>query len=140
MCYKNKCKQNMTKLYSPRKLRIGIYTTKNNKIENKQILRWLLLGWLLLGWLLLRWLLLSISADFEQVKNYFADFEQVKKTNSKTPVGETRYLCIFLFRPLPHVTGTSPWLLRPMRVSTSSELYPDTGLFFCFWMHRHPVF
>ena len=75
----------MTKLYSPRKLRIGIYTTKNNKIENKQILRWLLLGWLLLGWLLLRWLLLSISADSEQVKNYFADFEQVKKLTAKLP-------------------------------------------------------
>ena len=38
----------------------------------------------------------------------------------------------FLFRPLPHVTSTPPWLLRPMRVSTSSELYPDTLLFFVF--------
>ena len=37
-----------------------------------------------LGWLLLGWLLLSI----------FADFEQVKKTNSKTPVEETGCLCI----------------------------------------------
>ena len=23
-----------------------------------------------------------------------------------------------------HATGTSPWLLRPVKVSTSSELYP----------------
>ena len=38
----------------------------------------------------------------------------------------------FLFRPLPRVTGTPPWLLRPMRVSTSSELYPDTRLFLFF--------
>ena len=38
----------------------------------------------------------------------------------------------FLFTPLPHVTGTPPWLFRPMRVSTSSELYPDTWLFFVF--------
>ena len=38
----------------------------------------------------------------------------------------------FLFRPLPRVTGTPPWLLRPMRVSTSFELYPDTRLFFVF--------
>ena len=38
----------------------------------------------------------------------------------------------FLFRSLPHVTGTPPWLLRPMRVSTSSELYPDTWRFFFF--------
>ena len=36
----------------------------------------------------------------------------------------------FLFRPLPRVTGTPPWLLRPMRVSTSSELYPNTWVFF----------
>ena len=39
----------------------------------------------------------------------------------------------FLFRPLPRVTGIPPWLLRPMRVSTSSELYPDARLFFCFF-------
>ena len=38
----------------------------------------------------------------------------------------------FLFRPLSRVTGTPPWLLRPMRVFTSSELYPDTWLFFVF--------
>ena len=72
--------------------------------------------------------------DFEQViikNSHFTDFEHVKKTNNKTPVGETGYLCIFfLFRPLPHVNGTPPWLLRPMRVSTSSELYPNTWLFF----------
>ena len=72
--------------------------------------------------------------DFEQViikNSHFTDFEHVKKTNNKTPVGETGYLCIFfLFRPLPHVNGTPPWLLRPMRVSTSSELYPNTWVFF----------
>ena len=31
---------------------------------------------------------------------------------------------------LPYVTGTPSWLLRPMKASTSSELYPNTGLFF----------
>ena len=36
----------------------------------------------------------------------------------------------FFLRPLPCVTGTPPWLLRP-EASTSSELYPDTMLFFC---------
>ena len=30
-----------------------------------------------------------------------------------------------LSRQLIHVTGTPPWLLRPVKVSTSSELYPD---------------
>ena len=34
----------------------------------------------------------------------------------------------FSFRPLPRVTDTPPWLLRPM----SSELYPDTRLFLFF--------
>ena len=36
----------------------------------------------------------------------------------------------FLFRPLPHVTGTPPWLLRPMRVSTSSDSTPTLGFRF----------
>ena len=69
----------------------------------------------------------SPFADFEQVKifsSHFAAFEQVKKTSNKTPVGETGCLCIF-FWPWPHVTGTPPWLLRPVKVSTSSELYRD---------------
>ena len=48
-------------------------------------------------------------------------------------MGETEYLCIFfVFRPLPHVTGTPPQLLRPVRVSSGSELYPDTWIFFVF--------
>ena len=42
---------------------------------------------------------------------------------------------IFL-RPLPCVTGTPPWLLRTVKVSNSSELYPDTRLFFeCLGIH-----
>ena len=55
------------------------------------------------------------------------------KNKHKTPLGETGYLGIFL-RPLPCVTGTPPQLLRSVRVSTSSELYPDTGFF---WMPRY---
>ena len=31
----------------------------------------------------------------------------------------------FISRLLCHVTGTPPWLLRPMKVFTSFELYPD---------------
>ena len=34
------------------------------------------------------------------------------------------------FGPPPRVTGTPPWLLRLVKDSTSSELYPDTRLFF----------
>ena len=35
------------------------------------------------------------------------------------------WCCISISRLLCHVTGTPPWLLRPVKVSTSSELYPD---------------
>ena len=80
-------------------------------------------------WLWASQKLSSYLTDFEQVKNYFTDFEQVKKTNSKTPLGETGCLCI-LFWPWPYVTSNPPWLLRPVKVSTSSELYPNTQLFF----------
>ena len=31
----------------------------------------------------------------------------------------------FISRLLYHVTGTTPWLLRPAKASTSSELYPN---------------
>ena len=31
----------------------------------------------------------------------------------------------FISRLAYHVTGTPPWLLRPVKASTSSELYPD---------------
>ena len=58
------------------------------------------------------------------------------------PLGGFVILCIFIYfhlsmifillfylhlisRLLCHVTGTPPWLLRPMKASTSSELYPD---------------
>ena len=37
-------------------------------------------------------------------------------------------LVLYLYlisRLLCHVTGTPPWLLKPVKVSTSSELYPD---------------
>ena len=37
-------------------------------------------------------------------------------------------LVLYLYlisRLLCHVTGTPPWLLRPVKISTSSELYPN---------------
>ena len=39
----------------------------------------------------------------------------------------------FISRLLCHVTGTPPWLLRPVKASTSSELYPGYFwlLYFC---------
>ena len=75
-------------------------------------------------------------ADFERVIikiSHFADFEQViikiSHLVNKPPLGETGCLGIFL-RPLPCVTGTQLQLLRPVRVSTSSELYLNTGSLF----------
>ena len=74
----------------------------------------------------------------QKLNSYFADFEQAKiilltlNKSKKLPREKPDAYALFLFRPLPHVTSTPPWLLRSMRVSTSSELYPDTWLFFVF--------
>ena len=81
-------------------------------------------------WLLLGWLLLS---DVEQVKNLVVillTLSKSKKLAVKLLWEKLDAYAFFsFFGPLPHVTGTPPWLLRPKRVSTSSELYPDTWLF-----------
>ena len=72
-------------------------------------------------------------ADFEQAItkiSHFAAFEQVKQYYQQNSFGRNRMPRHFFLRPLPCVTGTPPWLLRPMKASTSSELYPNTGLFF----------
>ena len=89
-----------------------------------------------LKWLLLRWLLtLSKSRNV----GYFANPEQVKKQPyNKTSLGETG--CLSIFGPPPRVTGTPSWLLRPMKFSTSSELYLNMRLYFLFGMLRHSVF
>ena len=90
--------------------------------------------------ILLKWpwpaFIIKVShfADFEQVIikiSDFADFEQVIEAilSTKLPWEKPDTKAFFL-RPLPCVTGTPPWLLRPMKASTSSELYPNTGLFF----------
>ena len=66
--------------------------------------------------------------DFEQViikSSRFTDFEQEQNS-----LGRNRIPKHFL-RPLPCVTGTPPQLLRPVRVSTGSELYPKTGFCEC---------
>ena len=67
--------------------------------------------------------------DFEQVIikiSHFADFEQEQNS-----LGRNRMPRHFFLRPLPCVTGTPPQLLRPVRVSTGSKLYPNTGFFKC---------
>ena len=62
-------------------------------------------------------------------KNIFLTLNRSKKLTAKLP-WEKPDASAFFLRPLP--TGIPPWLLRPMRVSTSSELYADTGLFLFF--------
>ena len=63
-----------------------------------------------------------------------ADFEQVKKTNKKTPMGETGYLCISFFHFLfghclmssaLHPGFSDPWGSPPALSST-----PTLGFFF----------
>ena len=78
---------------------------------------------------------------------FFWVYNQKLKTPSNgtclgEPLGEFVILCIFIYfhlsmifilllylhlisRLLCHVTSTPPWLLRPVKASTSSELYPD---------------
>ena len=71
---------------------------------------------------------------FEQVKNLIVillTLNKLKKLTTKLPWEKLDAYASF-FWPWPHVTGTPPWLLRPVKVSTSSELYPDTWLFFVF--------
>ena len=42
----------------------------------------------------------------------------------------------FISRLLFHITGTPPWLLRPVKDSTSSELYPTTFDCLCFSVYH----
>ena len=75
---------------------------------------------------------ISHFRDFEQVTikfSHFVDFEEViiKISHQQNSHGRNRIPRHFFFflRPLPCVTGTLPQLLRPVRVSTGSELYLD---------------
>ena len=82
----------------------------------------------------------------QKLCSYFADFEQVNwlfcwlwtsqklnwQQNSRGRNWMLMHFFFFFFWPSPHVTGTPPWLLRPVRVSTSFELYLDIWLFLFF--------
>ena len=57
-----------------------------------------------------------------------------KKNLSKTLMGETGYLCIcFLFRPLPHVTGTHCDFSDHLQGSPPALSSTPTLGFFCFF-------
>ena len=73
----------------------------------QQIYLFLYLGrWLVLGW---------VSQKY---------WQQNSLGRNQMPEHFWRLFC---------VTGTPPWLLRPVKVSTSSELYPDMRLLFFFF-------
>ena len=87
--------------------------------------------------------MLVIFLTLNKSIGYFVDFEQVKKilvvillTLNKSKIKVTTKLpwekldAYAFFWLSPHVIGTPPWLLRRVRVSTSSELYANSRLFF----------
>ena len=78
---------------------------------------------------------ISHFADFEQVIikiSHFADFEQEQNSLGRSRIPRHQR------RPLPCVTDTPPQLLRPVMVSTASELYTDTGFFECLSIQWSP--
>ena len=86
----------------------------------------------------------EIYSNFNHKKahTHFADFEQViiKIRHFTAFVQEQNslggnWIPRHFLRPLPCVTDTPPQLLRPVRVSTSSELHPNTGFFECLSIH-----
>ena len=95
-------------------------------------------SWMAAPWLLLEWL---ITLNKSRNDGYFADFEQVKNLPyTKTPLGEIGYLNNFLgylsMSPALHLL-----LVRLVKVSTSSEIYPDCfPLLTFFSLFRYPVF
>ena len=67
---------------------------------------------------------ISHFADFGQVIikiSHFADFEQEQNSLRRNQIPR------HFLRPLPCVTGTPLQLLRPVRVSTSSDSTPTLG-------------
>ena len=95
--------------------------------------RWLLLGWLFLRWLLLRWLLLAASwmaAYFESVKKCWLFCWLWASQKTTLQHNSLRRSCMpeQLSGLLLHVTNTPPRLLKLVKVSISSELYPDCFL------------
>ena len=95
---------------------------------------------LLLGWLLLKKLvvLLTLNKSKKMLVVLLALNKSTVKLTTKLPWEklDAYAFFFFFFCPSLHVTSTPPQLPRPVRVSTSSELYPDTrGVFFVFFLN-----
>ena len=77
---------------------------------------------------------ISHFVDFEQVINKISHSATLNKSYKQyyqpNFLGRNRMPRHYFLRLLPCVTNTPPWLFRPAKASTSSELVPDTGGFF----------
>ena len=65
--------------------------------------------------------------NFGQVKNWWFFFLTLSKSKTHPTVNSLRknWMPEQFSRLLVHATGTPPWLLIPVKVSTSSELYTN---------------
>ena len=74
---------------------------------------------------------ISHFVDFEQVINKISHSATLNKSYKQyyqpNFLGRNRMPRNYFLRLLPCVTNTPPWLFRPAKASTSSELFPDTG-------------
>ena len=77
---------------------------------------------------------ISHFVDFEQVINKISHSATLNKSYKQyyqpNFLGRNRMPRHYFLRLLPCVTNTPPWLFRPAKASTSSELFPETGGFF----------
>ena len=77
---------------------------------------------------------ISHFVDFEQVINKISHSATLNKSYKQyyqpNFLGRNRMPRHYFLRLLHCVTNTPPWLFRPAKASTSSELFPDTGGFF----------
>ena len=71
-------------------------------------------------------------ADIEQVISNFATLNKSKPLIAKLPLEKPDTYAFVFFRPLPHVTGTPPWLLRSIGSPPALSSTPTLG-FFCFF-------
>ena len=75
-------------------------------------------------------ILLTLTKSLLKLVIYLTLSKSYKQHYQQNSLGGNRMPRHLFLRLLPCVTGTPPWLLRPMKASTSSELYLNTELFF----------
>ena len=97
---------------------------------------WIAASWMTASWMVASWMVASFLHGWflmttyclnksKENSSYFADFKQVKKLTLQQNSLRRNWMPEQLSRLLIHVTGTPPWLLKLVKVSTISEHYPD---------------